>query len=99
MCKLLNKLHYATASFGCIADSFHNMTILLAMLCNFFSIFVLPDRLHDTYVLTLWPFKSLVSAVARALFSLNAHCMIMLSLSDVQGTHNGTAFFHFSDKS
>jgi hypothetical protein len=50
------------------------------------------------YILTLWPFKSLVPAVARALFSLNAYCRIVLSLSDVQGTHNGTTLSHFSDK-
>ena len=50
------------------------------------------------HLLTLWPFKSLVSAVARALFSLNANCRIMLSLSDVQGPHNGAALSHFSVK-
>jgi hypothetical protein len=39
------------------------------------------------HLLTLWQYKSLPSAVARALFNLNAHWRIVQSLSGVKSAH------------
>jgi len=38
--------------------------------------------LHAALTFSVWPFKSHASVVDRALFNVNTHCGIMLSLFD-----------------